>query len=423
MSNSIVFIASGRLPYPTGNGVSVLWFGLIQCLEYLGLEVSIVAYNINYANNVEEYEKHKHYLSNKYGSKFLVIEGKPLHKIDYFKSLLRHVIKADEKVLISNVKDFEDAEKALFLLVKEINPRFIVASDWAGIILAKSLQGKVKIIVSLVDMFDQFINLRKKQVNNLPLKNRLIEYANLLAYRNVRAVQEALLKVPNVILEHAFHHAVDLKKKGYTNTYYIPHPIQITKEKSKRNFEVNNTVSILIAGSLKGAASKLGFEFFLDKLLPEIDARLSDFKYPIHFRIIGHGNLPDYLRERLSGHPLVQLIGFVENISQEYAKADIMLVCIPVEHGFRTRIAESFGYGLCVVAHEANAKGMPEIENEENALISTDAQQLATYILEAANDENLRSRIGRRAKVTFKEKLSIDCATLTLDGIIKRHII
>jgi hypothetical protein len=44
----------------------------------------------------------------------------------------------------------------------------------------------------------------------------------------------------------------------------------------------------------------------------------------------------------------------------------------PINLGTRTRIIEGFSYGVCIVAHEGNALGNPQIIDGENTLLAGD---------------------------------------------------
>lgn len=170
-------------------------------------------------------------------------------------------------------------------------------------------------------------------------------------------------------------------------------------------------INILIPGSLKGVSSQLGFKFFFEELLPQIKSNENLLRKRMQFRIVGHGNPGDYLLENIRKEKNITLVGFVDDIEKEYGKADILLVNIPISHGFRTRIAEAFSYGLCVVAHAANAEGMPEIKGGINALIDSDPQKLAEKLILVANNPKLRYDLGENALKTFEEEISQTSAT------------
>ena len=110
----------------------------------------------------------------------------------------------------------------------------------------------------------------------------------------------------------------------------------------------------------------------------------------------------DSFETRLRLHPPknVEVVGFAENIVDEYRRTDVFLVTVPVEQGFRTRIAEAFSYGMCVVAHSANCAGMPEVIDGNNALTAADPDELCARLVSAGVNVTERQRLGAAARAT-----------------------
>jgi len=73
-----------------------------------------------------------------------------------------------------------------------------------------------------------------------------------------------------------------------------------------------------------------------------------------------------------------------------------------------TRILLAWALGACVVAHANSALSMPEIKHMENALLGETPEQLAELIIKAAEDDQLRERIGRGGFETFQRDYRSD---------------
>ena len=125
------------------------------------------------------------------------------------------------------------------------------------------------------------------------------------------------------------------------------------------------------------------------------------------------------LRERLDQQPEIEFIGFADDVSEEHRLSHFMLVAIPTPVGFRTRIAEAFGYGQCVVAHSANCEGMPEIKNGENALCADNGKDVADLMISAINDGELRMKVAQAARDTFDDQYSIKAMQRFIEREIK----
>jgi glycosyltransferase involved in cell wall biosynthesis len=59
-------------------------------------------------------------------------------------------------------------------------------------------------------------------------------------------------------------------------------------------------------------------------------------------------------------------------------------------------------FGSCVVAHEANRLGIPELVDGENALLAGDGPALAQATLAALRDADARARVGREARRLYE---------------------
>jgi len=127
------------------------------------------------------------------------------------------------------------------------------------------------------------------------------------------------------------------------------------------------------------------------------------------------------LRNRLEQEPLVDFVGFVDDIEEAYKGADIILVNIPMTLGFRTRIAEAFSYGLCVVTHAANAEGMPEIQDGENAVSSSNPEVIVDELVRLIKHPDARCELGENAKLAFDYEISEPIAIKRLEAIFMAH--
>ena len=423
---NVLFLSSGRLPHPTGNGVSVLTFGLISCLKNLGLNIIVVPVGLGYTNHKEE-QSHKNYLVDNHVTVMEFTELKSLKRS-------KNIFDSLRKIVLPKESDYfycSDSEReGLISFIQEKQIRIVLSFDWQALPIVHELKD-VYLIASLVDPIGAVFKLRRKMLKQHSLKGLLFELMSLLRGRDMEKYALKYLKDYDLILEHAYHHAIELKNNGFNNVHYLAHPLPVptlqavlggnsipTSRDGIGTRYQKGLVTVLIAGSLKGVSSRLGFEFFLSQILPRLNKRKGQVRYQYKFRIVGHGKMIPSLKKRFEKIENVEFIGFVENIEDEYQKADIMLVTIPVKHGFRTRIAEAFSYGMCVVAHAANCEGMPEIKDGYNALTASDPNELTAKLIEAINNPELRVTFGANARETFINSLSIEAATKKMSKLL-----
>ncbi len=411
-TNKILFITSGRLPFPTGNGVSVLTHGLLTCFQNLGFAPCVIPLSMNYSNKEEEMF-HRNYLL-KSGIRIMefpeIANAKGNGKKQFIKRLL-----------YPQFSDyFPYSNNVLKSILQDEAVKLLVAFGWDAVALVHPLKNVFK-VASIVDLLGKHFELRRQSVKQYHGLQKIMEYLSIFGARKKEQFALQSLRNFDLILEHAYHHTQELTNMGYQNVFYLPHPIpEPDKKRIAEKYEkrTDNSVRILIPGSLKGVASRLGFEFFIQEILPKLANRENDINIPYRFRIVGHGNLPESLKTSLEAQKNINHVGFVEDIEKEYVNADIVLVNVPVEQGFRTRIADAFSYGCCVVAHSANCAGMPEVSDGVNALTAEDPDLFVQKLIAAITKPELRKQIGDKAKETFEKQYAIKVATKKLADLL-----
>ena len=400
-NQTLLFVTKDTRPRTTGNGCSVLTYSLINLLREIGFEVKLIVFS----TKTTEYDQQMiQQLDN------LRVEHKlislPILKPSTFEKTRTAIFPKAIDYLIPD----ELLKQSINSLMKGNEPEYLVTYNWPPINVHGLFSNRVSKVACLVDLFDevQVLNRSSKLKKHVAAKKGPVRrLLDRLRSRRKTPVFYNLLHDVDCIIEHSKQHAVKLREMGYKNVNYLPHPLP---KQARIPPPSSEEVTILIPGSLKGVASRLGFEFFLNKLLPAVENLKPQIKRHYRFRIVGHGSPPNTIEQQLKKHPLCDLVGYVDEIEEEYRSADIILVNIPVPHGFRTRIAEAFSFGLCVIAHSANSVGMPEIIDNRNALIASDPSQLADKLVTLINDSNLRKRLGEQAHLDFNEQISFDSA-------------
>jgi len=188
-------------------------------------------------------------------------------------------------------------------------------------------------------------------------------------------------------------------------------------EERRRELGPNPKPRILLIGHLKGIATISGLHVFVTDVLPELTAGLGPDGFDVE--VVGAHDPPEALRPALDAHPAVHLRGHVEPPDEEFLRADVVLVSTPIETGPRVRILSAFSYGCCVVAHEANRLGIPQLVHGENVLLA-DTDGLARETLRAIADPQLRERLGRRGRELYESEFTPAKAGATIVRELER---
>lgn len=204
-----------------------------------------------------------------------------------------------------------------------------------------------------------------------------------------------------------------LRDKGVSDCEYLRTPIPDPGRPVER--PPRERSRILLIGHLRGTATLDGLRR-LARILPILERKLGPNGFEV--RIVGGYDPPDELREALA-RPSVTFTGFVDDVAEEFRSADLMLVPISIPLGVRVRILTGFSYGLAVVAHVANAVGIPELADSENALLGRTDAELADAVARAVREPGLAERLGRAGRRTYEQSFTPAAAVGRLGELLE----
>jgi hypothetical protein len=287
-------------------------------------------------------------------------------------------------------------------LVGELRPDVLLLYTARAVAATTQLGPWPLKVASTVDL-DHEARSQRRRFRALyePVKGRA--YPGDQFSRQKRAHVETL-STCDLVISHAAHHAVWLRSEGVDPCVYLPLPVadRATRGAEPNVFEPPRTpFRLLMVGSTRGIATLWGMHALLEDVLPALDAH-PDLDYEI--RIIGFfDDLPDVLGDKIRQHPKVAIRGYVEDLETELSEGDAVLVTTPIDLGFRTRIAEAFSFGACVIAHRANSEGMPELSDGTNILLYESPSDVATHCLRLRDEPHLRESLSIAARGTFEK--------------------
>jgi glycosyltransferase involved in cell wall biosynthesis len=201
------------------------------------------------------------------------------------------------------------------------------------------------------------------------------------------------------------HYVEWAKRKGLSNASFITTPVTDPVgnrwEEMRSTMPANPKCRILMIGHLHSTSNRSGLPIFFHELLPSLERIWHPDRFEIH--IVGRNESMPKRFDSWRDHPSLKFRGPVFPAHDEFLRSDILLVTVPARTGSRVRILNGFSYGCCVVAHTANALGIPELKHDENALLADTGDGLARQIVRAAEDSQLRRRLGRNARTTYEQ--------------------
>jgi polysaccharide biosynthesis protein PslH len=156
--------------------------------------------------------------------------------------------------------------------------------------------------------------------------------------------------------------------------------------------------TLLFFGAINYFPNTDALQFFVRQVLPLV---LRSHPNAV-LRIVGPG-VPPEIAALASGH--VQVVGFVDDLRTEIARATVVLAPLRIGGGTRLKIIEAMGVGRPVVATSLGAEGI-DVRNEHDVLIADEPEALASAIGRLLDDPSLRRKLGSAARDTALARYS-----------------
>lgn len=156
---------------------------------------------------------------------------------------------------------------------------------------------------------------------------------------------------------------------------------------------------ILFVGTLTYLPNEYGFEYFINNVWPLIVERCPD-------TLLWHiGTCTDEIEERHGSKNGVHFKGFVDDLSEAYCAATIVVVPLFQGNGTRIKILEAASYGKPIVATEFAAEDLA-FSNDINIVYANGNIEMANKCIQLFYDSNKRATLGANAKKHVKDNFS-----------------
>lgn len=249
--------------------------------------------------------------------------------------------------------------------------------------------------------------LRKRDYN--PVKNYLAIMREYWISIWLRRYSISILKKATGVLTCGKGDAVKLGKRNVNATFV---PIPVVKQPDEKHLErIQNKLSgsyrrqslvrIIHVGGLSCSHNSKGVLWFLEKSWPLLKTMVHADTYEIHF-IGSTQNAPVEIM-RHKDEPNLKFRGYIQELEKELAEADFAIVPPGYHTGFRTKIPESFAYGLPVVTGSYDAHGVGLTPGDPRVLIADTPEKFAGACSRLIRDATLRTRMGKLAFDTWKK--------------------
>lgn len=406
-----VLFVNDSVPHCFHGGGGVTAYSLVKALTDRGMEVKVIALGSSKNNGIVEEEDHINHLT----SELRVKEVDVLKPSEGPSGRRRWPVFSDQ---FASVRQ----GAALAKRVEVDPPSAILGYHWAALGAMYHISGIPKIglvgdPIHLPELFRRELDRRSKKKKSV---TRIIR-EKLFTNWNIKVQENGMVQLLNSCSRagaFAAHHAEEFNRLGATKCEYFRTPTPDPETISKRQ---SSKLKIMHIGHLKGVATLAGIELLADSILPNLEKELGSNGFEIHLVGGFFDQLSDSLKRKLT-HKAVKIRGQINPPDEEFLSSHIVLVPTPIELGIRVRIITAFSYGSCIVAHNANCRGIPELEDGNNCLLGNNGLELAAACLRVFQDKKKRQRLECGARETYDRFFSVSVAGGRVANLIEELV-
>jgi glycosyltransferase involved in cell wall biosynthesis len=171
---------------------------------------------------------------------------------------------------------------------------------------------------------------------------------------------------------------------------------------------------MLLVGNMTYGPNIAAAEILVREVLPRVERLIEQ---DVRVELVG-AYAPGGAVERLSGDAAVDVRGYVEDLDDAYARADVVVVPLREGAGTRIKILEAFAVGVPVVATTVAASGLGAADGR-HLLLADGPEEIAAAVARLAYDEALVDTLVREARTLVTERFSVDVVGETLRELVR----
>lgn len=257
------------------------------------------------------------------------IEVYPVNDKTFKQKIINLLTKGSYSNLIN-----KDLEKIINIVENKNCEYIFISSSLFGYILS-TLNNKFYNLKSIVFYHNIEKSFRKDMY--LSEKNKIKKIFKYLLYINYCSLEKKATKAADYLITLNQRDAEEVEKI-YNRKINIILPTTLEDQYTGLKSIDKNQKELLFVGS-NFFGNTQGLEWFLDEIYPDLkDVKLT---------VVGKGM--EYLNSKYSFENL-QILGYIENIEEAYAKANAVILPIISGSGMKTKTAEAMMYGKYMFA-------------------------------------------------------------------------
>lgn len=182
-----------------------------------------------------------------------------------------------------------------------------------------------------------------------------------------------------------------------------PHEDRVPRQ---RDWMADGKLRLLHLGSVDGFVGYDSLRFILEHVFPLLTSHQLDRIELLAVGKVTQSVFSQQIRKLAGNYPQVKFLGYVDDIRKVYAQADLQVVGGIRATGLRTRIIESFAYGLPVLSTSISARGVACLSLDDNIFLAEDARIFTSKLVGVLLRPAQLADVADRARQTYDEHFS-----------------
>lgn len=236
---------------------------------------------------------------------------------------------------------------------------------------------------AILDLPDAFSLYWKRRMD--AAKTPMDRWFRKLEFRRLLAYEKKMLPLFNRSLVCSTEDQNYLRDQGINNVEVLPNGVNISSFSPKGAESIVRN-RILFTGNMDYAPNVDAVQYFVHDILPLVVE-----KHPqVQFIIAGQRPVKSVLD---LASDRVKITGFIEDLSEEYAKAHVVVSPLRIGAGTQNKVLEALAMNQAVVCSKVGFEGLG-IPNKQGILMGEDALSFANAVNAILDTEELRNQMG-----------------------------
>ena len=183
------------------------------------------------------------------------------------------------------------------------------------------------------------------------------------------------------------------------------------------SFELPDKPALMFLGFLDYPPNRDAVDWFLAEIWPVVRSAVPEARFLIA------GKATEQARQLWASHPQVEVLGFVEDLADVYARASASVVPMRSGGGTNIKALEAYHYGRMVIATSRVLEGhRPLFRSGADMLVADDARVFAEHCIRILKDPALARTIAASGYARIRNELASERFTEIVGAAVQNAI-